>query len=1066
MSAAKQQSSFFLFRKKFWIRFFVAILLIPTILLSVLLGIVYYKQDAIVQELLTQFNEDFEGSIQMKDSHISLFESFPYISIDLEDLYIYEDKSTSKKSEIAHLKDSYIGFSLFDIVSGNIEIKSLHIKKGDIKLVQEKDGTLNLLNALKSKKPEEEIEKDFKIKLKSFKLEDINLSKYNELNRLHINSHLQTVDTEIEGSNKHFDLNLKTNFELSVTKDGKKTFLKNKHFNLSTILKLDQTKKLLTIEPTEVKLEQSTFNIQGKVGLLKNVPMDLKFEGEKQNFNLFVDLAPTEIANALNQFKNKGKVYFRGKVKGESANGRTPKIDIEFGCKNGAFNNKKTEKTLDQIDFSGNFTNGKNHDLSTSELVINHFSARPEIGLFNGDLAIKNFNSPEIRLGLNANFNLDFIARFINLKEFKGLKGKVLLKLNFHDIIDLGAPEKSINKLNESYSTELTIENFNIENTEFKIPLRDLNVRAVMKGHEAKIEHLNLILGETDLKMNGSISDLPAVLHSKSIPITCNLNIQSEHINFRELFSFQSPIETNEKIEDFKLNLKFKTTGFDLRNFKYLPKGEFFIRNFYAKFKQYPHIIHDFFADIIIADKDFKIIDFKGILDQSDFHFNGFLRNYHLYFENETEGNIYLEFDIDSKKLILENLLSYNGINYLPPEYRHEEIDQLLFHGTTSMYFSSGQLKSIEFDLSNFSGKMKIHPLKFENFSSKIEINNDLIKIAHFKGKMGKSNFELNFIHFWDLNDHSKLNYLNLSADFIDIDEIINYNPPPQYDPTSSHYVDLQPEFSLFDLPFYNISSKIQVKKLNYHQHFLDHFNFEFESNHKKTYRIKKLSFQTAEGAIAMNGTLHASNYDKIYFTPNIKISHLDLDKFMLKFENFGQDYVVSDNLHGYFNGEISGLIHLNPDLTPKIDDSELLIKMLVTEGKIENFAPLKVLENYFEDKNLNRVAFDTLQNEISVINGIVTIPKMTINSTLGFMEISGTQKMTSLMEMDYIIGVPWKMIGNVAANKLFKRNKENEASEDEIQYKNEKSKFVYLTLKGSLYDYQVQLIRKKKVKN
>jgi hypothetical protein len=67
---------------------------------------------------------------------------------------------------------------------------------------------------------------------------------------------------------------------------------------------------------------------------------------------------------------------------------------------------------------------------------------------------------------------------------------------------------------------------------------------------------------------------------------------------------------------------------------------------------------------------------------------------------------------------------------------------------------------------------------------------------------------------------------------------------------------------------------------------------------------------------------------------------------------------------------------------------------------------------------------------------------------------------------MDYIIGVPWKMIGNVAANKLFKRNKENEASEDEIQYKNEKSKFVYLTLKGSLNDYQVQLIRKKKVKN
>jgi hypothetical protein len=211
-----------------------------------------------------------------------------------------------------------------------------------------------------------------------------------------------------------------------------------------------------------------------------------------------------------------------------------------------------------------------------------------------------------------------------------------------------------------------------------------------------------------------------------------------------------------------------------------------------------------------------------------------------------------------------------------------------------------------------------------------------------------------------------------------------------------------------------------------------------------------------------MNGILNASDRNNISITPYLKITHLDLDKMMLKFDNFGQEYIVSDNLHGYFSGEITGKIHLHPDLIPKIEDSELALKMTVTEGKLENFSPLRALEVYFEDKNLKRIIFDTLQNEIKISNGIVTIPKMTINSTLGFMEISGLQSISSNLEMDYLIAIPWKMVGNIAANKLFKRAKGNEKEEDDIQYKDEKSKFIYVTLKGNMNDFEVKLIRKK----
>jgi hypothetical protein len=86
----------------------------------------------------------------------------------------------------------------------------------------------------------------------------------------------------------------------------------------------------------------------------------------------------------------------------------------------------------------------------------------------------------------------------------------------------------------------------------------------------------------------------------------------------------------------------------------------------------------------------------------------------------------------------------------------------------------------------------------------------------------------------------------------------------------------------------------------------------------------------------------------------------------------------------------------------------------------------------------------------------------MTINSTLGFLEISGTQKMNETLDMDYEIGIPWKMIKNVAANKLFRRKKKDEEAEEEIQYKKENSKFIYVTVKGGIEDFKVNVGKKK----
>jgi hypothetical protein len=184
----------------------------------------------------------------------------------------------------------------------------------------------------------------------------------------------------------------------------------------------------------------------------------------------------------------------------------------------------------------------------------------------------------------------------------------------------------------------------------------------------------------------------------------------------------------------------------------------------------------------------------------------------------------------------------------------------------------------------------------------------------------------------------------------------------------------------------------------------------------------------------------------------------------MLKFENFGQDHLVSENLHGKLNGEIKGKLRMHTDLVPMIDKSELVLNVEVLNGRLENYQPMELLADYFKDKNLTKIRFDTLRNRFEIKNNTLVIPSMTINSSLGFVEISGRQSMN--MEMDYYLKIPLSLVTQAAFQRLFKKRREevDPNSDDAIQYRDsgKKQAFISVNLKGTPDTYSIALKKEK----
>jgi hypothetical protein len=1036
-------------KKKIFKRLIISLLLVPILLVSIVVTILYSNQKELVKSLIEQVNLDFNGRIQIEDSHIDPFANFPYISIDLERLRIFETKDNAL-SPIVNVKDLFIGFDIFNLLQGKKDIKLIKLKNGEIHLIQKFDGKLNIVNAFQSLKPSDKEAEELHLSLSSILLEDIDLTKINEEGKLLIETYISSAKTKFSTSPEKIGVSLDATATLNIIQNNDTTFFKHKHIHITSDFNYYSKENKIVINPTELKLEHAFFGIEGSVDFDNNIFVDIKIKGDKPNFDLFIAFAPEELAPAFNKYDNKGKIFFNASLYGDVSNGKKPLVNIDFGCENAFLKNIETNKRLDDLNFKAHFTNGVDRDLSTMEFSLTDFTSRPEAGIFKGHLIVKNFNEPEIDTKIISDFDLDYLSKFIGIKGLEDLKGKVKLTMNFKDIIDLNHPEKSIEKLNESYFTELIVSNLSFKSNDFHLPIKKLDISATLEGHEAKIKQFNLLVGNSDISIKGSISDLPAIIHHTKDPVNSTLEIKSKFLDINELTTTKTKKGIDEQIDNLSMKFKFRSSARAFTESPNLPVGEFFIEDLYAKFKHYPHILHDFHADLYIDSTNFRILDFTGMIDKSDFHFSGKLNNYDLWFNNKPKGDTEIDFNLSSNLLQLHDVFSYRGENYVPADYRHEEIKNFKFHGNAKLHFKE-KFHSIDLDLDQFTALMKMHHFKFEKFNGRFHYEDDHIMVQHFSGNLGKSNFiiDMNYYLGKDLTIKKRDNHFGIVSTHLDFDELFMFNPGKSE--TQNSTAEHEKGFNIYELPFTDMTFDLNIKHLNYHRYLINNFKGKLKTTQNHYVYIDTLHLEAAGGKIEMSGYFNGSNKDKIYFSPKLKLEKINLDKLLFKFENFGQDHIVSENIHGQFSGLISGNIRMHRDLIPIINESEVHMDVEVLNGKLENYAPLKSLADFFSDKNVSKILFDTLQNHIDLNKGIMSFPRMTINSSLGFLDIAGKHDLNG--KMDYYFKIPMKMVTSVAKNKLFGASKTNEVNpeqEDEIQYKDESKKIKYINLKIS----------------
>lgn len=146
------------------------------------------------------------------------------------------------------------------------------------------------------------------------------------------------------------------------------------------------------------------------------------------------------------------------------------------------------------------------------------------------------------------------------------------------------------------------------------------------------------------------------------------------------------------------------------------------------------------------------------------------------------------------------------------------------------------------------------------------------------------------------------------------------------------------------------------------------------------------------------------------------KIDNVQLPLVLKAFKNFGQELITPQNSKGTLSANVQWVFPIQSNL--KIEDNKMLANASVSikKGELNNLDQLKQLSDFMRtdkkmrlflkndaddfEKRIRNLKFDELKNELTIKDGLLTIPKMEINSSAMNVNFAGTHSFEN--KIDY----------------------------------------------------------------
>ena len=179
----------------------------------------------------------------------------------------------------------------------------------------------------------------------------------------------------------------------------------------------------------------------------------------------------------------------------------------------------------------------------------------------------------------------------------------------------------------------------------------------------------------------------------------------------------------------------------------------------------------------------------------------------------------------------------------------------------------------------------------------------------------------------------------------------------------------------------------------------IDNFEFrEFTAGDIRgtlTYRpglinLNSLVINSMDGVISGNCLLANGPAGSFVSQGKFTIENVDVNKAFTSFRNFGQDFLVANNLSGSLSGTLTLLMPLDSLFYPDAKATTAEGKYVIVNGVLKDFEPVKELSGFIELSELEEIKFSRLEDDLFIKNNYLAVPQMDIKSSAADFTVNG----------------------------------------------------------------------------
>ncbi len=205
------------------------------------------------------------------------------------------------------------------------------------------------------------------------------------------------------------------------------------------------------------------------------------------------------------------------------------------------------------------------------------------------------------------------------------------------------------------------------------------------------------------------------------------------------------------------------------------------------------------------------------------------------------------------------------------------------------------------------------------------------------------------------------------------------------------------------------------------------------------------------------NGAVMLAQKDdhSFMFDCELNTERVDIHQMFKQFNNFGQDDLTDRNLEGLLTSRIRILSQLTPQLIFNMSSLDALGDLVVENGALLNYEPVKALARYTRLDDLSNIRFNTLRNEIRIAENKIIIPEMMILSDAIDLSVAGIHNFNG--EINYQVRL---LLSELLSGKAKRINRQR--SDIDLSQQDQKGRItIYLLIEGTAINPVVRYDRK-----